>query len=303
MPASNVQWLKQDHDLPGLERVLRNRRNPALRIEAAQALGSLGDLEAVELLARAVLQDPDPEVQKVARRALSDLVGAETNTVLATYRHHLSVTGAWQTGAAEGGKEEEYLLDAQPTRQETGKGETYEEWEESFEGTDQTPAESEWDQKNLEGMIAVLSHETNPKIRLQAINALHNSSNMRAIEALSAIALYDENEEIRQAARAALETRFGEDAGGIIDSYRKHGEVEEDQDEELESQEDEENEDVEEAENTFQGPVDTPRSPSTLTSYRPSSVIQEDRPGWRLALVVLLVLLIVGGLAFILLSR
>ncbi len=125
---------------------------------------------------------------------------------------------------------------------------------------------------------------------------------MRAIEVLSTIALYDENEEISQAARAALETRFGEDASGVIDSYRKHGEAEEDLDEELED-EDEEDEEVEDVENTFQGPVSPPRSSSTFADYRPPSVIQEDRPGWRLALVVLLVLLIVGGLAFILLSR
>ncbi len=303
MPKSRVQWLKEGHDLPGLEKVLRNRANPALRVDAADALGSLGDLEAVEPLARAVLQDPDREVQKAARQALANLVGAETDTVLATYRHHLSVTGAWQPGASAGGKEEEYLLDAPVTRQEAGKGETYEEWEESGEETDQTPAEAEWDQKNLEGMIAVLSHETNPKIRLQAINALQNSSNMRAIETLSAIALYDENEEIRQAARTALETRFGEDAGAIIDSYRNRAEAEEDQDEEVESEDEGEDEEVEEAVNTYQVPADTPRSPSTLGDYRSPPVIQEDRAGWRLALVALLVLLIVGGLVFILLRR
>ncbi len=299
MPDSFIERLGNAHDLRGLEKALRNRRNPEMRKDAAVELGLLGNLEAVEPLARAVLQDPDPEVQKMARRALADLVGGESNTVIATYRHHLSATGVWQVGASASGNDEEYLLDAPATGEETVKGETYEEWEESYEETDEAPVEEEWDQENLEGMIAVVSHETNPKIRLQAIKALQNSSNMRAIEALSTIALYDENEEISQAARAALEERFGEDASSIIDSYRKSEELEE------ESADEEENEvgEPEEQENYFQGPVEAPRRSPSFNGQYQSPVIQEDRFRWRAILLVLLVLMILGGIAFLLLSR
>ncbi len=299
MPATYVERLGIAHDLKGLEKALRNRRNPEMRKDAAVVLGLLGDLEAVEPLAWAVLQDPDPEVQKLARRSLSELIGGEANTVIATYRHHLSVTGAWQPGASADKNDEEYLLDNMPPRQEAGESESFEGWEESTEESDQVPPEEEWDQQNLEGMIAVLAHEANPKIRMQAIQALQNSSNMRAIEALSVIALDDENEELSQAARAALEKRFGEGARDIIESYRKGGEVEEDYSEEGE-REDEEPEDIEAA---YQGPVDVPRTTSPYRETSGSSVIQEDRIGWRLILLVLLVLLIVGGVAYFLLTR
>ncbi len=300
MPSTFVERMGDAHDLGGLQKALRNRRNPEMRKDAAVELGLLGDLEAVEPLARAVLQDPDPEVQKIARRALADLIGAEANTVLATYRHHLSVTGAWQSDTAAGRDDGEYLLDTPTARQETQKDETFEEWEDSYEESDQAPDEEEWDKQNLDGIITVLSHESNPKIRLQAIQALQNSSNMRAIEILSAIALDDENEELSTAARAALEKRFGESASEIIESYRKRAEGEEAYSGEEEDFEDEE---PEETEPVYPGPADTPRTASSFGDYSRSSVIQEDRIGWRLILLVILVLLIVGGVAFFLLSR
>jgi hypothetical protein len=299
MPVPRVQWLKEDHDLAGLEKILRNRADPALRMEAAQALGSLDDLEAVEPLARAVLQDPDQQVQQAARRALANLVGAETETVIATYRHHLSINGTWQTNASTGKDDEVYLLDTPVASQAPGEGESPDAWADTADGADQAPFEEEWDQQNLDGMIAVLSHETNPKIRLQAIQALQNSSNMRAIEALSTIALDEENAELSQAARAALEKRFGEGAGDIIESYRRVSENEED----FSEIEDSEDEQPEDAEAVYQGPVDTPRSTSTFGNFSSSPVIQEDHTHWRLVLLVILVLLIVGGVAYVLLSR
>src|SRR5512135_1882159 len=148
MPAHSVQWLRNNHDLARLEIILRNRTNPALRIEAAEALGSLGDVEAVEPLARAVLQDPDPEVQKSARLALADLIGGEANTVLATYRHHLSATGQWHSSSEADKDDEEYLQDSPSGRQETITAESYEGWEEPSGETDQSPQEDEWDQQN-----------------------------------------------------------------------------------------------------------------------------------------------------------
>ena len=296
MPDSRVEQFRNDGDLNGLVKILRNRADPVLRNEAAIARGTLQDLEAVEPLARAVLQDPDPEVQKTAHQALGQLVGIDTGTVLATYRHHLSTTGKWGEGRADD-KNEEYLQDVSVNADEAGMADSIDAG--ASAGPAQNEALSEWDKQNLDGIITVLSHETNPKIRLQAIRALKNSSNMRAIETLSSIALYDDIPEIRQAAREAMEKRFGEDAAAVINSYRQGSPDEENLDEEQET-EDEEPDDVPEV---FQGPADIPRTKSSFGDYSPSSVIQEDRIGWKVILLVILVILIVGGVAYLLFFR
>ena len=299
MPYSIIALLKDDGDLDGLVKVLRNRADPDLRNEAADALGTMLNMEAVEPLARAFLQDPSLEVKKTARKALANLIGLDAETVIATYRHHLSTTGKWEDGGGDDSTSEEYLQNVSIRMNEAGLVDDVETVAGDSIESDQDQALSEWDQQNLEGMLTVLSHETNPKIRLQAIRALKNSNNMRAIETLSTIALQDDIPEIRQAARDVLVNRFGEDANAIIESYRVGSPDEEDLDEDLET----EDEEPENDEETFQGPSDIPRTTSSFGNYSPSSVIQEDRIGWKVILLILLGILIVGGIAFLLIVR
>lgn len=298
MPDELVSQLEDDGNLYGLVRVLRDRTNPERRKEAAEALGNMGDMEVVEYLARAILQDPSLEVQKSARQALGRLVGIDAETVISTYRHHLSVTGHW--GDASAGQEEEYLQNLPVRVGETGVDEyAADDMAAEGEAAEDSEALSEWDLQNLDGILTVLAHETNPKIRLRAIRSLNNSSSMRAIETLSTIALQDDIPEIRQAARDVLEKRFGEDAEAIIQSYRfgsqDEGDLDEDQEtEEMAPEDDEE---------PYEGPVEAPRPVSSFGNYNPSSVIQEDRIGWKVILLVLLGILIVGGIAFLLFFR
>ncbi len=86
MTGKQISWLKDAHDLPGLEKALRHPGDPILRREAAEALGELDNLEAVEMLIRSTLEDPDPDVQKAARSALDDLIGSDAKPAIASYR-------------------------------------------------------------------------------------------------------------------------------------------------------------------------------------------------------------------------
>lgn len=187
-----IRRLLEDRDLNRLVSVLRNPTDTELRLQAAQALGELEDLDATESLVRSTLEDPDAAVQAAARQSLDQLLGNRVDLVIRTY----------QSGSP----------DEDPWLEEPGAEETDLEGEEDAEDAGGI---------ELEGLIRVASHEANPSLRLKAIRLLAQSSDMRATDMLAYLALRGESKELRDTARQAMQERFGEKAASILRGYRE----------------------------------------------------------------------------------
>jgi len=290
-----IRSLKADHDLDGLVHWLRNPIDPLNREEAAIALGELGDLKAVDALIRAHLEDPNEEVQEIAYEALESLVGAQVDLAVSTYRSGPADTDSW-------------LLDYSDEKgEEPGEDE---DWEEvpsdelmEYLADDQSKPEIDdevdleqvkWDRQNLDGLIAVLRNEKDPNLRMRAIQALQHSSNIHAISFLAQTALYNDDEELRIAAKTALHNRFGDDADGLIESYR---------DATLEAEDDEtEVEEGEDAVESTDAEKEFPQSaPVSTFSHQPA--IHEDKMGWRFILALVLVIVAAAVIIILLSSR
>ena len=185
-----IRRLLEDRDLNGLVSVLRDPTDPDLRLQAAQALGELEDLDATESLVRSTIEDPDAAVQAAARQALDQLLGNRVDLVIRSYR----------SGPAE---EDPWLVE--PVSEETGL-----EDEENDAGS-----------IDLEGLLRVATHESNPGLRLKAIRLLALSSDMRATDMLAYLVLRGDSKELRETARLALEERFGDKAASLLQGYRE----------------------------------------------------------------------------------
>jgi HEAT repeat protein len=301
-PDFKLRYMKFQRDMYGLVSLLRSPADPVLRIRSAQALGELGDLEATEFLARSYLQDPDLEVREAARLALHDLVGSQADFAISSYRNGPQDSDAW-------------LQDVSLSVGEDGEFEDETEWEE-VEGVEEpsdlaetdpeqplglpaaNPAQSRWDEENLPGLIAVLTHESDPAMRMRAIRALKRSSDMRAIAALAQTSLWGDDESVRQAARQALEDRFGDDSADIIESYREGGPELED----LSEEEDEQEEGASAAGPGLAYPEPLQASPpSSYAEHQP--VIQEASLPWGLIGMVGLGIIIVAVVLLFLITR
>jgi len=66
---SNIKRLETKQDIKGLARVLKHRKDPSARAEAARALGSIGDTRSVDPLLRS-LKDPDRSVRFTVAESL-----------------------------------------------------------------------------------------------------------------------------------------------------------------------------------------------------------------------------------------
>jgi HEAT repeat protein len=274
-----IHHLRNEGDLDGLVHWLRNPIDPLSREEAAIALGELGDLKGVDPLIRAHLEDPIEEVREIAYEALENLVGSQTDLAISAYRSSRMETDAW-------------LLDHS---QDDDAPDDDEEWEEVAsdelldylaedvgEPIEDQPVDLEqlnWDRQNLDGLIAVLRNEKDPTLRLRAMQALQHSSNIHAISFLAQTALYNEDEELRIAAKTALKNRFGDDADGIVESYRDATLEAEDEGDDEEAEED----DATGAESAYQQLL-----PAAALPQKP--VIREEKMDWRVILASFLVI-------------
>jgi HEAT repeat protein len=298
-----IRRLKSRGDLDGLVGWLRYPVDPKIREEAALALGEIGNLDATEPLIRSHLEDPDPDVRKISRQALDSLVGSQTDLAISAYR----------SGPAE---KDDWLIDRSLHAGEASKNE--EEWEEVAgedlmdyieeaaeseddeseleEGLADVPEGEPGDEESLHGLITVLQTSRDPAIRQRAFQMLLRSHNIHAVWYLAQTALYSDDTDLRQAAKAALDERFGDQAPSILEGYKEGNlegvaldEVDEDEDEE-------EDEDAEEIESPFE------QSPS-LKDFTQPQVIREDTLNWRLIFVAGLALLSVAAIILLLTLR
>jgi len=304
---SKIKFLLEYHDVNGLVNLLRDPQDPDLRGQAAEALGELDDMQAAEPLIRSILQDPDPAVQKTARASLENLIGSQASLAISAYRSGLDKSDPWlmETSSSDAGDAE---LDEEMEWEETEEDDESDEDaddldEDGLESLQDIPAsdsaQTRWDEENLHGLILVLSHESDPAMRLRAIRALKNSSNMAAIAALAQTSLWGDDTSVRQAAYAALKERFGDDADSVIESYREGGPEIEEPEEADEFEETEElDAEAEErpgsgARQDYSGPLPA-QKPAGYSQHPP--VIQEGGMPWGLIGIVGVGLLVVLGL-------
>ena len=79
----DVMDMRRAKDVDGLIRALQHQGDLAVRAEAAQSLGQLGELEAVEPLISTLESDADPYVRSLAATALGELGDARAEGALA----------------------------------------------------------------------------------------------------------------------------------------------------------------------------------------------------------------------------
>lgn len=65
--------MKKQNDIKGLIQALEYQEDVAVRAEAADSLGSLGDIQAVSHLIVMLEHDNDPYVRSLAAKALNNL--------------------------------------------------------------------------------------------------------------------------------------------------------------------------------------------------------------------------------------
>ncbi len=199
-----IQAMQEYGNLDGLLQILRQPGEPILRARAARALGRMGELEAAEALTGAAINDPDPDVRQAARLALHDLLGDQAELALSVA----------QSG---GEREENWLIRPEDDQLE----------DPAFSSG--SPGEGLVDYQTLRGLILIARGDPNCELRMKAVASLGRVSDLNAIRALAELALWDEDEGVREAAEDALRGRFGERLPGVLEGYRREVMGEEDE--------------------------------------------------------------------------
>ncbi len=263
---TKIELLKDNEDYEGLVEVLRSPADPQQRVEAAHALGELGDQNTAEFLARAALEDPEPEVKSSARAALDKILGGYANEMVASVRSSGPATGPW----------------LRPT-----PGLQLEQ-----EGID--PGRVHWSAQDIGGLITVVRAERDPKMKIKAIRMLSKIGDPQAEHVLASMALWFEDALVRQAAWQALENIHGEDAVRVIDAYRKLG-MASGEDEEFSSEPN-----GDEAETDSQ-PAAVPQKYQGAASYnRQNPAMKEEGLGFRQALLWIALVIVAGAAVYFL---
>jgi hypothetical protein len=130
--------------------------------------------------------------------------------------------------------------------------------------------------RTLEGLLFILNHEPDIHLRVKAVRALSRFEEMSALRTLAELALYEEDQPVRQAAHQELVNLFGEESDAFLESIRTEFEGEE------------------EAEEEEAFPISSPRMEQTIqqhkSDYSFSPVVQEERtPIWLWLVIVLFI--------------
>ena len=220
----NIEELRKDKDLDGLLKALRYPGSALTRAQAAQALGQLNNSLAVESLIRSTRLDPVVEVQAAARKALEDMFGTNAQNVIQAYPIY--------------GNEEPWVVGKKANdpieNLETKEEEEVDFGEEDVSQDDEEPeggeidngdeVEDGWTSDDLGPLVTILRSERDPRLRLRAARALGQlgSTDMHAVEALAATALWGERPSVRAAALQALVQIYGdEDTDRLLDTFRQ----------------------------------------------------------------------------------
>ncbi len=304
----DVEELRKDKDLEGLLKALRYPGNPLIRAQAAQALGQLNNSLAIESLIRSTQLDPVVEVQAAARQALEEMFGTNARNVIQAYPIYADEK-PWIVEKEAVDPVEE--LESEE-KDEWSEGEDEDQDDEDPDDEDRDAKGSEdddetedgWTADDLGPLITILRSERDPRLRLRAARALGKlgATNMHAVEALAATALWGEKPSVRAAALQALVKIYGdEDADRLLDTFREMQTAQSDPQAILEADEDEE--EIEgEPENDLPGgwtrPAQALPKPIPYTQHEP--VMREEGGGHLRQIVWIgVILLIILGMVVV----
>jgi HEAT repeat protein len=256
----NIEMLKSDQDIEGLEEALRYPGDPDLRIKAAKVLGELDSLSSVESLARSNLEDPEPKVKAAAHDALIVLLGNKADSTITYYRKLGAYPEPW------------IMEDHRPVQIKTQ--------EEVFPDIDENDLEEVEDAEEahsdaeINALVTIIQSRSDTNLKLKAIRELAKKPDMNSVGALVWIAKWDDETPIQSAAVAALKQLYGDDYEQVVNSYI---------DGEADSEDEEEDEE------------EIPQStPIQLVDQTNIPVLQEEKSGvLQVVLIGILVLILV----------
>ena len=219
----DVEELSKDKDLEGLLHALRFPGSALIRAQAAQALGQLNDSLAVESLIRSMRLDPVVEVQAAARQALEEMFGTTAQNVIQAYPIYAD-EALWIVEKTVDDPIEELEIEEGDEESKEEDEDKDEEDEDNEESGDKDGDEDGWTSDDLGPLITILRSERDPRLRLRAARALGQlgTTDIHAVEALAATALWGEKPSVRAAALQALVKMYGdEEAGRLLETYRE----------------------------------------------------------------------------------
>ena len=258
----NIQILKSDHDLYGLEEALRFPGDPSIRIKAAIALAELDSLSSVESLARSNLEDPEPIVKAAAHDALTVLLGTSAESTILYYRSLGPYPEPWIFGKRTAAPAE---------------GVFSEEVENSTDSSTELSEEIR-SQSETNALVTIIRASSDTNLKLKAIQELAKKPDMSSLDSLIWIAKWDgDDPQVQKAAATALKQLYGDDYQQVINAY---------QDEETDDNTEE---------------LEIPLSTSIQAFDQPDPVIHEEKSGlFQVLLIGILVIILV--LIFVLLK-
>lgn len=194
----DIEAFVADKDIDGLHDALRDPLDVLHRVSAVRALVRCNNEGSPEMLARAVLHDPDENVQQMAYQALYELIGDEKAEALME-----------KIGALLMDEDEEWLLTA----------DYYDEYQHSLENEEQEGSLfgiNKADQTR--GLINLFTGERDPQKRIVIIDTLAQSNDFNANDAIARVGLFDGDKRVREHAKSVLENRLGEN----LDEFLEH---------------------------------------------------------------------------------
>jgi hypothetical protein len=319
----SIEFLKSDNDLDGLVKALRSPRSSTLRAEAAQALGEMGDVKAVESLVRSTLEDPDSAVQAASSAALTQLLGSNAELAIASYRSGPPDPDPWIKPMLAG----DLLEGTWDTPNDGGQSAATGQEDAWGASSDEVlDGKTTWNQEDMDGLMALLRSNTPDELRLRAIQAMKSIPDARVVDALASVTLWGEGEAVRRSAKEALEDLVGDNLEEVLQGYQQAGYVEDDDEgsqylyleNEAGTGEEEEEETLEEDEPEPEPAYppnrgakrDPPnrgakrdRSSPSIAAIPNTPVIQEEKPVGQVVLLIFIIIVAAAAVAYYFLSR
>lgn len=188
-PVKLVEDWAVQGKLEDLHNFLRDPLKVANRLAAAKALANDTSEENFEMLAKAVLFDPDESVQQQAYQSLYEAAGdIKAEAVLN------------QIGANSSDEETDWLLIP----------DNFSENEEFFEEDIEASPFGINKADQIRGLINLFTGERNPEKRIAILRTLAISNNVTANEAIARVGLFDNDPQVREIAKSELHNRLGD---------------------------------------------------------------------------------------------
>ncbi len=194
----DIEMFVSEKDVDALHDALRDPLEIYRRISAIRALLKCNNEGTPEMLARAVLHDPDENVQQQAYQSLYELIGDEKAEALLE-----------KIGALIMDEEEPWLLTP----------DYFDEYQHELENEEEDYSPfgiNKVDQ--VRGLTNLFTSERNPQKRIAIIDALAQSIDFNVNESIARVGLFDADKTVREYAKSVLESRLGEN----LDDFLEH---------------------------------------------------------------------------------